>query len=557
MASKLNKTKDKRNIALVRLHETHTIALKAKIDSNVVSYENFCDNHNQFIGLIPDDGNAFEEQDTMSVTIILILLVILVFLFKYHWSRRHLYKLAYRLPGPPALPLVGNGLKFLCRHEDILDEINKISADYPKPLRFWLGSILVVYFSCPQHLQKILSSSKLAHKHDVYDLVKIYLGDGLVSNSGEKYKKHRRLIQPLINVKFTSENIKMFQKHIDVYLNKLSKHCGKKTFDVHDLTHHCFADIFGESILGIQMNAQEGKNMDYTHATMEMYTVGYARLMRPWLHIDAIYNRTKGKLEQDRITSITYKFIKNTILKARERVQANASDTNDTSSIIDQIADIIRRDPSVMNDEDFIYHMYTLYCASEDTMTIITSMLCVCFGMYPEYQQRAANEIQAVISKQNTPITFEDLTKMPYLDMCVRDVLRLIPIAPFIVRKLSEDFNIDNITLPKNCGIVVSIFEVHRNPEHWENPNHFHPDHFLPEAVRRRHPFAYVPFSAGPRSCVGKILAFAGLKLTMANVLRRYEIEADGKFPDIVLRSDITVRSSNGYKIRIKERNCI
>ncbi|KAK4883302.1 hypothetical protein RN001_006621 [Aquatica leii] len=77
MASKLNKTKDKRNIALVRLQETHTIALKAKIDSNVVPlfkayckrienvYENFCDNHNQVIGLIPDDDNAFEEQDTV------------------------------------------------------------------------------------------------------------------------------------------------------------------------------------------------------------------------------------------------------------------------------------------------------------------------------------------------------------------------------------------------------------------------------------------------------------------------------------------------------------
>ncbi|KAK4880678.1 hypothetical protein RN001_008824 [Aquatica leii] len=75
MASKLNKTKDKRNIALVQ--ETHTIALKAKIDSNVVPlfkaycdrienvYENFCDNHNQVIGLIPDDDNAFEEQDTV------------------------------------------------------------------------------------------------------------------------------------------------------------------------------------------------------------------------------------------------------------------------------------------------------------------------------------------------------------------------------------------------------------------------------------------------------------------------------------------------------------
>lgn len=104
--------------------------------------------------------------------------------------------------------------------------------------------------------------------------------------------------------------------------------------------------------------------------------------------------------------------------------------------------------------------------------------------------------------------------------MCVKDVLRLIPIAPIIVRKTVEEFHIgkaktlrehyvlymliiDKWVIPKDCGIMISIFDVHRDPNYWENPFHFHPDHFLSEAVKKRHPFAYVPFSAGQRSCVG------------------------------------------------------
>lgn len=60
--------------------------------------------------------------------------------------------------------------------------------------------------------------------------------------------------------------------------------------------------------------------------------------------------------------------------------------------------------------------------------------------------------------------------------------------------------------IPKGCGVLINIYSAHRNPEQWEKPDHFHPDHFLPEAVKNRNPFSYVPFSAGPRSCVGKLL---------------------------------------------------
>lgn len=488
-----------------------------------------------------------------------LLCIAVIILIQYHWRRRHLYKLASQLSGPLALPIIGNGLSFLCKEEDILKAINKISEKYTTPIRFWFGPILVIYFSCPEHIEKILSSSKLAYKHEAYDLVKIYLGDGLVSNSGEKYKKHRRLIQPLINLKFASGNIKNMQKHINIYIEKLKGFCGKGEIDVHDFTHRCFADIIGEIMLGTQMGAQIGRNLEFVHASDEMYKVGHARIMRPWLHPEIIYNLTSGKIRQNHITSVTTTFIKDKLQKAFQRVKQVAKqqqklEPNNTTSIIDQIAEIIETDQSLMNNTDFLYHMYTLYCASEDTMTVITSVLFVCFGMYPTYQKLAAEEIRSVFGDKPTEINHEDLSKLHYLDMCIRDVLRLIPIAPIILRRTIEDFSIDNVVIPKGCGVLVSIFDVHRDPKHWHNPNHFHPDHFLPENVQSRHPFAFVPFSAGPRSCVGKVLAFIGLKLIMVNILQNFEIEADGKFPDMLLKCDITVRSLNGYKVRLKPR---
>lgn len=101
-------------------------------------------------------------------------------------------------------------------------------------------------------------------------------------------------------------------------------------------------------------------------------------------------------------------------------------------------------------------------------------------------------------------IDLSDLSKLTYLDMCLKESMRLFPIAPFIFRDTNEEFQLEKLTIPENVTVALSIYHAHRNPEFWKKPNEFFPDHFLPEAVSKRHPFAFLPFSAGPRKCIGK-----------------------------------------------------
>lgn len=120
-------------------------------------------------------------------------------------------------------------------------------------------------------------------------------------------------------------------------------------------------------------------------------------------------------------------------------------------------------------------------------------------------QNKAYCEIRDIIGEQVPDnITIDDLNKLTYLDRCLKDVFRLFPIAPYILRRVNEDFELDSCTLPKGCGVMVAIFNLHRDPQYWQKPNEFYPDHFLEEFVKNRPVYAYVPFSAGPRSCIGK-----------------------------------------------------
>lgn len=94
---------------------------------------------------------------------------------------------------------------------------------------------------------------------------------------------------------------------------------------------------------------------------------------------------------------------------------------------------------------------------------------------------------------------------MKFMERCIKECLRLYPSVPLIARVAGEDIKTHSgYIIPKGCDINVYIYDLHRSTQYWEDPEKFDPDRFLPENVAARHPFAYLPFSAGSRNCIGQ-----------------------------------------------------
>lgn len=124
----------------------------------------------------------------------------------------------------------------------------------------------------------------------------------------------------------------------------------------------------------------------------------------------------------------------------------------------------------------------------------------------PDCQEQIYDEINSVFSDPNEEPTIQKLNELRFLDRCIKESLRLYPSVAFISRSSEEDFvSSQNVTIPKGSVICIHIYDLHRNPDIYPEPEKFIPDRFLPENVQNRHPFAYIPFSAGPRNCIGKI----------------------------------------------------
>ncbi|KAJ8976119.1 hypothetical protein NQ317_019384 [Molorchus minor] len=294
-------------------------------------------------------------------------------------------------------------------------------------------------------------------------------------------------------------------------------------------------------------------NSLYYNNLFRMYTVVHARMVKVWLQVEWIFKLTKYWKLQEEGKSVIHGFFRNVIAKVKESHVCLKKTDSSFRTLLEQMLDIRDELPDFATDEELVHHLSTLYSASEDTVTTIVSFSLVLLGMYPTIQNKVVDEILNIVGMRD--IEEADLGRLEYLDMVIKDVLRLFPIAPFIAREATQDFQLDTWMIPKGCTVIMSIHSIHRDNKLWEKPNEFYPEHFLPGAVRGRHPYAFLPFSAGPRGCLGKPYAYMAMKIMLVTILQHYIIEADGKLEDKKLKTDISVRFKDEiYPIRIKKR---
>lgn len=145
---------------------------------------------------------------------------------------------------------------------------------------------------------------------------------------------------------------------------------------------------------------------------------------------------------------------------------------------------------------------------------------------------------------------------MKYLERVIMESLRLYPPVPIIARKLNQDVPLasEKYVLPAGCTVVIGTIKIHRRADIYPNPDVFDPDNFLPERTQDRHFYSFIPFSAGPRSCVGRKYAMIKLKVLLSTILRNYRIKSSLKQDDFKLQADIILKRTDGFRIEIEPR---
>jgi cytochrome P450 family 6 len=122
-----------------------------------------------------------------------------------------------------------------------------------------------------------------------------------------------------------------------------------------------------------------------------------------------------------------------------------------------------------------------------------------------DIQDKLREEVNEVLLRHNGEVTYDAILQMKYLDMVFNETLRKYPIIDVQRRKSVKDFTIPNtsLTIPAGMAIMVPVYALHNDERFWEDPDQFNPERFTAENIQKRHPFAFIPFSEGPRQCIG------------------------------------------------------
>ena len=172
--------------------------------------------------------------------------------------------------------------------------------------------------------------------------------------------------------------------------------------------------------------------------------------------------------------------------------------------------------------------------AGHGTTSVSIMYTLYALAAHPTAQARVQEELDEVFGCDGSDVTADDVSRLPYLSSCIKESMRLYSTVPSISRQSEHDLTFKtaaaesaNYVIPANVEIVPFLFLHHRDPKWFPEPKKFDPERFGPNAPQRHHPFAFVPFSAGARNCIGQKFAELEQKVVLATILRKYSVRTD------------------------------
>ncbi|XP_029198102.2 cytochrome P450 4B1-like [Acropora muricata] len=442
----------------------------------------------------------------------------------------------------------GNGLKF---H---IECATKYKTAYP----LWFGPLRAALVLCHPDSLRVILSNHVPKEEFVYSLIVPFTGKSLTVVNGKRWQQMRKLLTPAFHADILRPYVKLFQESTNTLLEKWSKNPEKM---------ECFKDLGLMALdstlkcaFSFHSNCQSNVKQDeFTRSITAVSKALIKRLITPILHPDWIFRwTTEGRSFYYNCES-AHETAETIIKTRRKTLQEKGNQNNSTRrkhlDMVDILLQIRDEDGNALTDKEIRAEVVTFFSAGQDTVAAGISWTLYNLALYSQHQEKCKEEIDEVFADKKE-IEWDDLVKLKYVTLVIKESLRLYPPFPMFSRGLDKSYEIDGKVVPQGTWIMINAYALHHNPHVWKDPEVFDPLRFTTENREGRSPFAYIPFSAGPRNCIGMNFAMAEMKMAVAMILRRFElsismgnqVHSEDLFPEIMLRT------RNGIRLNLVPR---
>ncbi|XP_058448438.1 cytochrome P450 4C1-like [Malaya genurostris] len=508
------------------------------------------------------------------ITVLYGILAFLIFAPFLQWliKRVQLIQIIDRIPGPKSYPLIGTTYTFYGKKlHEIFYVIDERTKRYPEIHRIWTGMFPEVRISKAEYVETIIGASRHIEKSNGYRFLMDWLGEGLLTSKGERWFQHRRLITPTFHFNILDGFCDVFAEHGAVMVKCLEPFADTgKPVNVFPFIAKAALDIICETAMGVKVSAQTGGENEYVEAIYDVSALFLQRMIRPWLYSDFIFKLSKYGRKQKEVLNIIHGYTKKVIRDRKEALQRKRVTAGSEATLAEVTGDIYgakkrlafldlllqgNEKNNQLTDDDVREEVDTFMFEGHDTTSAGMSWALFLLGLHPDVQDKVHQEIDSIFAGSDRPATMKDLNEMKLLDRCLKETLRLYPSVSLFGRTLSEDVTLGGYHIPAGTLVGIHAYHVHRDERFFPDPEKFDPDRFLPENMETRHPFAYIPFSAGPRNCIGQKFALLEEKSVISSVLRKFRIRAANTREEQQINHELITRPKDGISLFLEKRN--
>ncbi|XP_025149961.3 prostaglandin E2 omega-hydroxylase CYP4F21-like [Bubalus bubalis] len=387
-----------------------------------------------------------------------------------------------------------------------------------------------------------------------YNFLKPWLGDGLLLSAGDKWSGHRRMLTPAFHFNILKPYMKIFTKSTDIMHTKWERLVtqGHTRLDMFEHVSLLTLDSLQKCVFSFDSNCQE-KPSEYITTILELCELVAKQNKQIFLHTDFLYFLTPDGRRFCRACRLVHDFTDSIIQERRctlpnenidDFLKAKAKAKTKTLDFIDVLLLTKDEDGKGLSDEDIRAEADTFMFEGHDTTASGLSWILYNLAKHPEYQERCRQEVQELLrDRESKEIEWDDLAHLPFLTMCIKESLWLHPPVAFNSRCCTQDTVLpDGRVIPKGVVCRIDIFGTHHNPSVWPDPEVYDPFRFDPENIKGKSPLAFIPFSAGPRNCIGQTFAMTEMKVVLALTLLRFAFRPDKeeprRKPELILRAE-------------------
>ncbi|CAI2352590.1 unnamed protein product [Caenorhabditis sp. 36 PRJEB53466] len=480
---------------------------------------------------------------------------------------------------PPTVPIFGSTWYFERDPVEFVKQgtrwVNEYSncPDSAGLLTFWFGPVPVVGVNRGEVAKIILDSSVNITKSSQYDKLKEWIGDGLLISTNEKWRSRRKMLTQTFHFAVLKEYQKVFGAQGKVLVNVLKLRANNMyPFDIMPYVKRCTLDIICETAMGCSLGSQMGSSDEYVNSVKRLSELVWLYEKSPQYWLSPIWYLSGKGFEFDKHVKLTTDFTRNVIenrkieLKNKSIGQKVGQETETGTenqkpkklAFLDFL--ITSQDDHQLSDEDIREEVDTFMFEGHDTTSSGITFTVWFLGQNPDYQRKVHEEMDEIFGEDYERVPdAEDYKRMVYLEQCIKETLRVTPPVPFVSRTLTEDVLVphpthNEVVLPAGLSTMINIVSIMKDPRYFERPFEFYPEHFNPERVNAREAFAYVPFSAGPRNCIGQKFALFEEKAVLSWIFRHFTVESQTRWPDDLPIPELILKPSNGTPIILKNR---